>query len=493
MSRRNGKAWRWILPVVGGGFCALAVSVLLILPTKWAIVSLLGLLIGVAAVIGGNPSRLLVFLLSLSIPFAAVGHIFLKRDEYHALATPGITFGVVDCILLLLYAIWFCRLATRNSAKARVFFTTNILALGFILINSVSIVNSADRMLSVFELMRMIKIYFVFFYISNAIDFEDFGCIVAGLLLGVSVQSGLGIAQYLTNSTLGMSALGGAEENMSIIMGGREDLRVAGTILHPNQYALYLCALLPLALSLLLSVQQKALARASSAATFAIGLVAILLSFSRTGWICLALAVALQLLYILLTGKMTSRIFLGLSVAACTVTSIVLVFSRQIVDRMFASDPEALTIRSDLMRLAWAMIREHPLIGIGINNFARLQQHWDPIGVSVVRNVHNLYALTWAETGLFGLLIFLGFLFSLFGMLVRPLRSSNAFIRMMALGLGAGLLGFAVDGLADYSYRLEVGNMLFWFLAGLTVTVHRISQKMEEKKNSGSVQQAGAA
>jgi O-antigen ligase len=477
MNQRDRKAWSWILPLMGGSLCALAVSVLLILPAKWTIASLLGLTVGVAAVICGNSSRFLVVMLALSVPFAAASHTFFKREEFEGLATAGIAFGVVDCAIVLLYAIWFCRLMTRKGGRVKLISVPNILALGFIIISALSLINSPDKMLSIFELVRMLKIYLVFFYLANAISSEDLGYIVAGLLLGVFVQSGLGIAQYLTNSSLGLGVLGGAEENMSIIMGGHEDFRVAGTILHPNQYALYLSTLLPLALSLLLSVQQKAWARVSAAAVFALGLLGVLLSFSRTGWVCLALAVLLQLLFILFTGKMTSRLFLGVSWVACTGAFIVLVFSRQIVDRMFASDPEATIIRRDLLSLAWAMIREHPLAGIGLNNFVRLQQNWDPIGLSLIRNVHNLYALIWAETGVFALLIYVALLVSLFGMLIHPLRSSNAFLRVMALGIGTGLLGFAVDGLADYSYRMDVGHTLFWFLAGLILAIHRISRQ----------------
>lgn len=474
MDRREGRnVIYWIAPLGAGIMCALLTPILLALPTKWAVVSFLGLGIAFAAVLYRDLSRFFLVLLALSVPFASVSHTFFKRVEYF-LGTVGIAIGVVEVSLLVLYCLWLLRFSTGRGRKIELLTAPNLWALSFILFSSFSIINSSDKSLSAFELVRMVKVYLIFFYLANVVESKDVPYVIAGLLFGAFVQSILGIAQYLTGSSLGLGLLGGAEENLPLAMGGKEYLRVAGTIHHPNEYAHYLTLLLPAALCLLLSVQQRAWVRVSCGAVFVIGLVAMILSFSRTGWISLAVAVVAVLAVTFLLGKLSPKQFMGLVVLGGFGIVVVLAFSGQIIDRMFASDPQAVLIRWELLDAAIYMIRQHPLLGVGLNNFVYVLENRDSFGISLAQNVHNLYALIWAETGLFALLAFLGFVVSLFWKLVRPISSANGIWQGVALGIGAGLLGSMLDGFADYSYRMNVVYTLFWFLAGFIVALHRI-------------------
>jgi O-antigen ligase len=474
MDRREGRnVIYWIAPLGAGIMCALLTSILLTLPTKWALASFLGLGIVVAAVLYRDLSRFFLVLLALSVPFASVSHTFFKRVEYF-LGTVGIAIGVVEVSLLVLYCLWLLRSVTGQGRKIEFFTAPNLWALSFIVFSSFSIINSTDKALSLFELIRMIKVYLIFFYLANVVESEDVPYVIASLLFGVFVQSIMGIAQYITGSSLGVGLLGGAEENLPLTIGGKEYLRVAGTIHHPNQYAHYLTILLPAALCLLLSVQQRVWVRVSCGVVFVIGLVAMILSFSRTGWISLAVAVMAVLAVTFLLGKLSPKQFMGLFVLGGVGIVVVSAFSRQIIDRMFASDPRAMLIRWELLDAAISMIRQHPLLGVGLNNFIHFLENKDSLGISLPQNVHNIYALIWAETGLFAFLAFLGFVVSLFRKLLRPIRSATGVWQGIALGIGAGLLGSMIDGLTDYSYRMNVVQTLFWFLAGFIVGLHRI-------------------
>jgi len=463
-----------IAAVAGGAVCALVVSVLLTFPLKWVLAGILGLVLCVSAIACGNPSRFFLVMLALAVPVAASSHTFFKQEEYSGFATAGVAFGVVDVALLALYVPWLLRLASGRARPIIWRSAPNVLALGFLACSFLSLVNAPDKDLAIFEALRMVKGYSIFFYMSNAVEPEDLPYIAGALLVGAAAQSGIGVAQYLSGSSLGLGILGEPEGNLPLVLGGREYARVAGTIHHPNQYALYLSFLLSFAFSLLLSLRRNAWARIGCGVVFIAGLAALILTFSRTGWISAGVACSSVFVAAVLLGRVTRRQILGLMVIGGIGFLVALSFSAKIVERLVASDPQAVVARIELLRVAWEMIREHPLIGVGLNNFVRVLQDWDPIGVSFVRNVHNLYALIWAETGLFALLAFLGVTVSVLHASFRPIRSERPLWHGIALGIGGGLVGFLVDGLADYSYRLDVTHTLFWFFAGLVLALSRL-------------------
>lgn len=98
-------------------------------------------------------------------------------------------------------------------------------------------------------------------------------------------------------------------------------------------------------------------------------------------------------------------------------------------------------------KVLWAtgldMIRQNPFLGIGLGTFkARIAElHVLGNGSAIAHNTYLEYA---AELGIFALLIFLGLLFSTFFLLERVRRcAAEPFFRQVALGLQAGLIGFA--------------------------------------------------
>jgi O-antigen ligase len=125
------------------------------------------------------------------------------------------------------------------------------------------------------------------------------------------------------------------------------------------------------------------------------------------------------------------------------------------------------------------MLREHPLIGVGANNYdaaypqaraAFSQRHSDSSLIAMdeemlVERAHNEYVQIAAELGLVGLIIFTAFSLSLIVAAWRALRRSSS---PLALGAACSLVAFALSsGASSASFRWMGGGLIFFFAAAL--------------------------
>ena len=73
--------------------------------------------------------------------------------------------------------------------------------------------------------------------------------------------------------------------------------------------------------------------------------------------------------------------------------------------------------RVDIWKVAWRVVHDHPVVGVGFAQFPQVSPHYvlqpgalQYVNLIVEKHivVHNLYLELWAETGIIGLLLFLG-------------------------------------------------------------------------------------
>lgn len=205
--------------------------------------------------------------------------------------------------------------------------------------------------------------------------------------------------------------------------------RFAGPLTDANFFALTLAAMVPVALSRLLTgpgTGRRLFGAVAAAMLFA----GLLLTSSRGG--LLAALVALATMLFLLPPHQRLRAFAVMAVAAVA-TSIFL--SDALIARMsFLFEPEVAAPTVDVSvegRLAsWAVARElflnHPLLGVGLGNFNAYFQdtalHLGLIFRGEGRSAHSLYLETAAELGLLGLVVQLAIFVTA---LLRPLRCAR--------------------------------------------------------------------
>lgn len=94
---------------------------------------------------------------------------------------------------------------------------------------------------------------------------------------------------------------------------------------------------------------------------------------------------------------------------------------------------------------------------------------------------HNLYLQVWAETGIFGLLTFLGAMIHQGKRAVKAcVVATDRRIKLMIAAAVSGLCGILVMGLVEYVWFYTRSLYLFWFIFAIIVTGIKISRSTEE-------------
>jgi O-antigen ligase len=143
-------------------------------------------------------------------------------------------------------------------------------------------------------------------------------------------------------------------------------------------------------------------------------------------------------------------------------------------------------VRLNVWRSAVAMVRDHPVVGVGPDNFihyfapTRAQDRWQkqcPPGLGYMQpgagaepclsHPHNVLLDFWLSTGILGLLAFLWLQVAFWKCSVRLLAFAA---RVKATPLLVGVMGAMaaslLHGLVDNSYFLEDLSLVFWLLCG---------------------------
>jgi O-antigen ligase len=166
-------------------------------------------------------------------------------------------------------------------------------------------------------------------------------------------------------------------------------------------------------------------------------------------------------------GKKIIKLFL-LFVVSCLLTIIILF--PYIKARFFtiSMEEQAVDLRIFYNKMAIEMIKEKPVLGIGIGNFVNYSQNYPAYiraaskvaGVAdipqwIYQPVHNIYLLIASEIGILGLVVFLGFLGLI---LLKGIKSSFVFV----------IFSFLILALLDhYFWTLQSGGIMFWLALAL--------------------------
>lgn len=331
----------------------------------------------------------------------------------------------------------------------------------FLVASLLSLLVTEYPLLSVRELRALIFEPVLFFWLLAAWRRQD-GATAAlgGFLLAASIAAAAAIAQ----SVLGT---GGTEAE-----GVR---RAQAWYPQPNHLALMLGRALPFFLAALLTrtVGGPASTRLPAPAWFrllaSLGAVAsgwaIVLTFSLGAWVGAIAAVV-----VLLAALRRRRA--AVAVGAATVVTFLLLSSLAIVGRV----PERLNplrqttgFRVDLWQSSIAMVVDHPLLGVGLDNFVyQYQQVYLREGATAESNLshpHNWVLHVWLELGLLGLAAFIW-------LLVRFWRAARDRLRhapadWTTAGATAAMADLLVHGLMDNSYFLVDLAFTFWLLLAL--------------------------
>ncbi|MFQ6001104.1 MAG: O-antigen ligase family protein [Anaerolineae bacterium] len=242
--------------------------------------------------------------------------------------------------------------------------------------------------------------------------------------------------------------------------------RIRGVYGSPNNLSLFLGRVLPLTLAVSLFGAAKHRRLAYGAASLPM-LVCLFLSFSRGAWL---LGVPAAVLFLgLMRGRRAFWVALG-GVGAAILALLPLAGLERLTSLL--SLQEGTTQRRlALWKAALQMIRDHPLFGVGLDNFLyqypryMLPEAWQEPDLS---HPHNLILDWWTRLGVLGVVALIWLEVAFFKVALRLYRSlEDEGMRVLSLGLMASMVDFLAHGLVDNSYFLVDLAFIFCLTLGI--------------------------
>lgn len=434
--------------------------------TKLIFFIFVAIVCGVGAALSKNQRRHFLLLLVLFAPLSS-GIIFYKLN--------GIMLMDFPLIVLLL-------LGFSSNKKFRFYISqVSLPAIGIVIWGLICVFSAADYGLAISEWTRVLRAYLTFLCIVNYTKTrEDIKTIISGLFAGLAFQSLLGVYQW-RYGPLGLSFL----EEIGY------SWRAAGTFIHPAMFGDYLILLLPIVLRLFMfnKTQEKKLTRGYGLLFF-LGIGALMGSYARGPWISFGGSVAIMFIFSIRRKRFRPKLKGVLALLLLFFIIFAIHYGPTIREQFTDKDRKgAAQVRIPLNKVAIRIIKDHLFWGTGLGNYTLLTPQYAQFEATpehsyrdLLQHVHNSYLLIAAETGLPGLLFFLGFIVLLFKSGFKVIKSRNTYISNIGIGILTGYLSVLLAFLTGPDYRCHQMLIMFWLIGGFLVALNRLKVKIPKPK-----------
>jgi len=454
------------------GVMSLALGVYYFSP--WLPLSLLGLALLVP----------LVYLrVDLGLAFAALSIPFFLKPK----VLLGQSLSLVEMLTILCFACWLLREMTERGAEldagalhplslfpfrplaslyrlalgfwrlgAHLFGRASALDVGvffFLLVSLLSLTVSENMGVSIYELRTVILGPVIFYLLLREAALDDGGVmrVVDALVLGALIMSLIGLYQYVSGVD---------------VITAEGVRRIRGLYGSPNNLGLYLGRIVPIIVALLFLGGDRRRRWGYLAAGSPI-LVCLYLTHSRGAWL---LGVPAALLFI---GALRGwRAFLAAVGAAVAALVALLPFAgAERIRTLFDLSGGTALHRLQLWEATVNMIRDHPVWGVGLDNFLyqypryMLPEAWQEPDLS---HPHNILLDWWTRLGVLGVAALVWIEVAFFRLGLRLYRSfDHGDPRALVLGLMASMVDFLAHGLIDNSFFLVDLAFVFFLSLGM--------------------------
>ncbi len=488
-----GRAWlcklRLAVPQLLVVLLVMALGALLAyLPLKWAMVVLAG---GAALVVLLIQPQLVVLLLAFAVPFGSISQMSLGP----------LSVGLAEPLIILLGVLCLARMiVARHIIIPRAPLALPLILFLFVIL--LSTLGTISLELSAKELVKWLEVLAVYLIMVSMLDGRGGQWVVWALLAAGSAEALLGVYQFLRRV--------GPE---GFVLFGRF-MRAYGHFAQPNPFAGYLGLSLPMAYSLALEALtawrsevrtaqvsvRAALVRLAphvvAMVAFAVMLAAMVMSWSRGGWVGMAAAL------LAITVLRSRRAFVTALAAGLVVAYLLLIGGAQhlpstlitriadFVPYLSGLDVTAVEVtdanwavieRMAHWQAALGMFTDHPWLGVGIGNYPVVYSEYalgrwqDPLG-----HAHNYYLNIAAEAGVLGL----GAYLTLFAActvyawrVIQRLGTRAQVTTQCQAGRGDESAASEVEAFGRAQYRMptvRAGQRFWWAVAlgALGVLVH---------------------
>jgi O-antigen ligase/polysaccharide polymerase Wzy-like membrane protein len=444
-------------------------------------VAIIGFL--VAAAFLNDLRSFLVFTMIVLISFQ-VRQLVIHRPVPEELGiapfSTGLAVDAVDIVLGALFLYWLVIASLKGTReKMTLGHPFGILMLFWIVYSLlVSSLVARDFGYSVFEAGHLFKGFILFFYLVNVTrTHRDMQTIVYGLFAGALAQSAWLIAQFVTRRNFTITG----EE--LFFRWGPEGFRSRGIFGGGIESAQMIFIVVPIMVAYFFAIEGRA-RRFLAFAVIMLTLAGILCTKYRTAGLSVAVAVVVVVLLGWLRRWISSLQLMRLFVVAFICLLLVSPFA--IKRFQVGTMGEA---RMPLVKTAVAMIKDNWLLGVGINNYFLNIGDYVPVRLRATwqYTVHNEALLHFAETGIFGFLIYYTLMLVFAVGMWRTSRSPDPWIALVSIGLFAGMVGSIPFRMLE-GYHQPAFFILACVLLALAASAMRLErERRQEVEQSESV------
>ena len=411
---------------------------------------------------------------------------FYKINEIEDPSGFNISLTLLSALILLIYD----RFNESPTAGEKIFPATfSFLLLALFGCAAISVFYSGSSTLGWFSLWSFSTSVLIAFVIASHFSQRDrLVQLIVGIAAGLLFTGIVALSQYVFDFPTNSAFFGtGTEDEMlgtqSIVLS-----RVPAFLRTPTEMAWVVSTLLPLVVAPVVCRVKSVVSRQNlilSAGAFS-GIVAVILSLARGSWISLLAAMATVILFGWLRLSKAERKNYLVSVAGGLILSCLLLspFAARIYDRLTADDDGSALIRVPLMETAVRMIKNNPLVGVGLNEYRTAMTKYDETGSFVSQifpnPVHNVFAHITAEIGIPGGLIFCLLLVAALIECWRSMAAPDRLLSALALGCAAGIIAFVISAMKEPGSLGSTRPPLrtCFFLFGTILAVSRIRRRL---------------
>jgi O-antigen ligase len=510
---------------LGASFSIVGLAILIAVATNMALTvlstaklafALGGLALLISTMMVKPPQAYWLFLLVLSIPFDITKWLSSSIVDSEALrniygapmsGTTGLEIYLSDMILIAMLLPWLGRMCLRRTSLyfPRIGYLF-VFYLAWALF--VSLLNAMSLYLSIFELCRQILWFLYFVYLINNVSTPlQFRSVVLAALLGFVISAGTVVvffergigtdtvafvglhdeapvissprpygAQKGPTPGLGVLTLHTDEQGVGSAFhgNGSEVKRSQGMFRHPG-IAAGLCGMvLPVVLAYLLT-SRTTRDTILLILVYALGILALLLTFSRAGLIGFAVG-TIAFFAIAAWSRLISRLTFKLAFSTLILVGIL---SIPLLSVYLWSRPESFTMRFYMFDAALQGYASHPLLGVGFNNSTAAmkapRQEYTDMGIKMGTKepADSYYIALLTEVGPLGSFLYFGFFVNIVMIALRSMRQTAVDMRRLQVGMVAGLTALAAQSIADGPLAGHAVGGALWLFAALIVAIRR--------------------
>ena len=396
----------------------------------------------------------LVAVVLLTLPLNVDQQLFL--NENHLGGAQGWILSLNGLALFYLYLLLMLRVLQGERPHFDLFPRIGLPFVVLIVFCVMSLTKGSDRLLGLFEVLEVIKMYLIFIYIYFFIIRTGSTTFVLVMVLsGLFLENMIALAQKMAGSNLGLELLGASRRKVSHQSIGVDTVyRIGGTLGNGNSLAWYLDFILPIPLAVFLWNRKHWLGWLSLACLLS-GSLVLLFTFSRGGWLSFFLAGVIVVFFQLRKMSVQRKLIAGVFTLLFLGLAVTLLFGidNPVKRRFTADDNRAAYVRIPLMQVAVNMIKHNLILGVGLNNYTIVDQNFDNTHEKVTSHfpypVHNTFLQLGAEVGVLGLMAFLFFLFNAYRENLKFILAGDALENHIGIGILAGTTGAMFQAIVE--------------------------------------------